>query len=134
LFLKLDELKPILEEQGQIYAEKMVYELSKLIHDTFGKTVIGRTRFNEFIVLNRLLTDSDLLELVERLKLKVKSEKIVLNKKVYKLALLGVIVDLKKLKEFHKMDVVELETLTQLLRDQLSITIEIIKPKDFKNL
>lgn len=130
IFLKLDELKPILEEHGKIYAEKMVYEVSKYIHAVFDNQIVGRTRFNEFLIINRSISANSICDTIETLKLGVQNERVMLSKKAYKLTIIGSFVDLRELFEIKQVKKIELEHLIQILRDQATASIEKISEKN----
>jgi len=127
IFLKVDELQSILETYGPIYAEKMVYEFSKKIKLNFNHEIIGRTRFNEFIIIDRHNSEEVINCLLEELKVKLTKEKVVLSQKAYALSMIGVVVEAKNVLKAQRVKSMNVESLTALLRSHLSKDTMLIK-------
>lgn len=129
--LKLDKLQPILDEHGQIYAEKMVYEFSKIIKRYFELQIIGRVRFNEFLVIDNSNNVEALLETIRKFKDAIDKEKVVLSRKTYPLKLIGVVCNAKELYQKNNLKTIDLDSLTAMLRGSLSKEVLMLEKYDF---
>lgn len=120
IFLKVDDLKIILDTYGQIYAEKMVYEFSKMLKECFNQEIIGRTRFNEFLIIDRHNSEEAINRILEELRVRLVKEKVILSKKPYALSMIGVVVEAKNVLKTQHIKSLNVSNLTDPLRSHLS--------------
>lgn len=120
LYLKLDQLQPILDQYGQIYTEKMVYEFSKLIKKELDHVIIGRIRFNEFLVVFNEVSKDEIEQKIGSIKQACKNEKVYIQKKSYSLEMIGSWIELNSYIAGENTSMIDFENLCTLLRSDAS--------------
>lgn len=120
IYIKLDHLKPILEEHGQIYTEKMVYEFSKYVRNHFGKNSIGRIQFNEFLIVLNAVREEEVKKEIDTFCRQLSKEKINLQKRSYTYQIIGSCIDIRKYLVDSKQKRIDSDEFYRLLREKAS--------------
>lgn len=124
IYLKLDQLKPILEEHGQIYTEKMVYEFSKFVRNSFGKNSIGRIGFNEFLIYLKGNSDREIQKAIDIFCQHLEKQKIQLQKRSYTYQIIGSWINIKEYNMNQSKLVTDYDQLCRILREKSSMSVK----------